>query len=381
MSAMAVDPRIDIGGLPEPVFIATGFDEILEEMLALYESHIGSRPQSGTRDYNFLAILAYRENLVRIGINDAARQNLLAFAGGDKLDYIGSQLGVDRLPAASATTTVRFTFDALLSSPLAIPASTLVLAPGGSVSFRTDTTETAPIGSEYIDVAATCTSPGSAGNGWPAGALTQLAAPIAHVTSVGNLSSTTGGADPESDDAYRLRIYIAPEQFSTAGSRRAYEYWARTAHPDIVDVHVWSPAPGQVRVVPLLSGGVAVDVGTVELVQAAVSAADRRPLTDSVIVSAPTVVAYTIEMRVWVTEAFEHTADDVVSGVESALSALAGALRSELGADVVPEQIIADAHTVGGVYRAVCDEPEYISVGLGEVASATTITVTYVGVA
>ena len=60
--------------------------------------------------------------------------------------------------------------------------------------------------------------------------------------------------DGETDEAFRARIRMAPEGFSTAGSYGAYEFHARNAHADIRDVKVTNPGPGQVKVYILGNG-------------------------------------------------------------------------------------------------------------------------------
>lgn len=371
---------LGVAGLPEPEYIDTGFDPILSEMLDLYETYHGDRPTSGSQEYNFLSILAYRENLVRVAINDAARQNLLAFAAGEKLDYIGRQIGVTRLQASPASVVVRFVFSSPLPESLIIPAGTEISDANDTVVFATTQTIAASPGALNVEVATQCTTPGGVGNGWAVGSLNTLFVPIAYVQSVENIEISAGGSDAESDDAYRDRIYITPEQFSTAGSVGAYEYWTKSVNPDIVDVAVSSPYPGQVSIVALLSGGEAPTNALLEEIRLAVNASDRRPITDTVSVSAPSVVSYDVAMDVYVAKSSEHVADDVVAGVEAAVRAYADTAASRLGTHVVPERIIAAAQQVDGVYRAVCSAPTYTTVGPTEVARLGAMTVTTAGI-
>lgn len=372
---------LDVAGLPEPKYIDTDFEQILSDNLDLFEQHYGSRPASGTKDYDFLAIIAYRENLIRIAINDAARQNLLAFARAEKLDYIGQQVGVTRLQESKATTVIKFVFTASLPEPVTIPAGTEVGDTDDTVVFQTTGQASAAIGAESIEVAAECSLPGVEGNGWAPGSIDTLISPLAYVETVENTEESTGGANREADDPYRDRIHLSPERFSTAGPEGAYIYWAKTAHPDIADVSVRSPYPGRVVVVPLLSGGVVPGTPVLDLVRDTLSARDRRPITDTVVVEPPEQITYQIAIRVWVEAASQHIADDVVNGVQGAMEQYAALVSASLGWNVVPEQIVAAAQRVSGVYRAICDTPEYIPVGRGEVAICTDINVQYEGVA
>jgi hypothetical protein len=50
--------------------------------------------------------------------------------------------------------------------------------------------------------------------------------------------TTANGTDDETDEELRERIRLAPSQFSVAGPTGAYKFFAKSAHPSIVDVSV-----------------------------------------------------------------------------------------------------------------------------------------------
>ncbi|PWE52280.1 baseplate assembly protein, partial [Metarhizobium album] len=52
----------------------------------------------------------------------------------------------------------------------------------------------------------------------------------------------------ESNEEFRRRVLLAPEAFSTAGAHGAYVFHALSADPRVLNVDVWSPAPGEVTV-------------------------------------------------------------------------------------------------------------------------------------
>lgn len=99
----------------------------------------------------------------------------------------------------------------------------------------------------------------------------------------------------ESDDALRARILLAPEGYSVAGPEGAYKFHALSASGDVLDASAISVTPGQVIVTVLsrLAGGVP-GAPLLALVTAAVSAEDRRPLTDQVIVQAAAITNFTV---------------------------------------------------------------------------------------
>lgn len=101
--------------------------------------------------------------------------------------------------------------------------------------------------------------------------------------------------EDEDDDAYRERIVLGPDGYSTAGPEAAYIYHARSASPLIRDATVISPDPGEVVITVLgTEGDGAVDEDLRALVEAAVTASTVRPLTDHVVVQSAVILPYAI---------------------------------------------------------------------------------------
>src|SRR5579871_60984 len=119
-----------VPNLPPPQFVndADGLDpnKILADMVALFESLAGRTLQPAQVERLLINLYAYRESLVRNAIQYAASQNLLAFASFPMIDYLGQLLGVTKLPAQGALTTLQFTLAAALPVSFLIPAGTLV---------------------------------------------------------------------------------------------------------------------------------------------------------------------------------------------------------------------------------------------------------------
>lgn len=100
----------------------------------------------------------------------------------------------------------------------------------------------------------------------------------------------------EGDAAFRRRIQISFEGFSTAGPEGAYLFHALGADPDVLDASVESPVPGDVVVTVLSRSGDGTPTPTlVESVAAVLAADDVRPLTDNVIVQAADVVLFSVD--------------------------------------------------------------------------------------
>lgn len=176
--------------------------------------------------------------------NDASRQTLLRYARGQVLDAIGERLGVERIAATPANTTVKFTLSAAQDHAITIPALTRVTS-DGSLYFATDEACAIASGETTGTVSASCQTAGSAGNGLLAGTLTTLVDLQPYVQTVTNTTVTAGGDDGEpytadGDDRLRERIRLAPNALSVAGPEQAYVYWAMSADPGIVDVAAFS---------------------------------------------------------------------------------------------------------------------------------------------
>ena len=86
-----------IANLPEPNFIERDANRVTAELVALYEQLSGKTLYPAQADRIMLDVIAYREMLIRTQIQEAGKQNLLAFANGVMLDYLGDFFGVVRL--------------------------------------------------------------------------------------------------------------------------------------------------------------------------------------------------------------------------------------------------------------------------------------------
>ncbi len=203
----------------------------------------------------FLESLAYTIALQNNVINLAGRQNLLACARGDHLDYIGMMVGTPKLGESHACATQRFELPRSLDFDVTIPAGTRVTTSDGAAIFATDAMAIIPAGDVSTEVRVTALMPGAACNGLVPGQIDQIIDPLPYITSTVNVSVSLLGSDVEADDRYRARIQEAPEAYTCAGPVQSYRYHALAVHQDISDVAVWSPKPGTVDIRPVMQGG------------------------------------------------------------------------------------------------------------------------------
>src|SRR3984893_5639214 len=135
-----------IPNLPPPTFIndADGLSPnlILADMVAAFQAAAGRTLQPAQVERLLINLYAYRESLVRNAIQYAGQQNLLAFAVFPMIDYLGQLLGVSRLGAQGAVTTLQFT----LQNALTLLAGTRAGTADGAFVFATGSGLIVPAG-------------------------------------------------------------------------------------------------------------------------------------------------------------------------------------------------------------------------------------------
>ncbi|MNJ34447.1 Baseplate J-like protein [compost metagenome] len=108
--------------------------------------------------------------------------------------------------------------------------------------------------------------------------------------------ATGAPAVMESDDALRERAMMGPEGYSVAGPAGAYVKFARDASGQVLDASCVSPQPGDVLVTVLSRDPSGVpDQALLDMVAAAVTDEDNRPLTDHVLVRAAEILPFSVE--------------------------------------------------------------------------------------
>lgn len=375
-----------IPNLPPPTFVndADGLNPnlILADMINAFQTAAGRTLQPAQVERLLINLYAYRESLVRDAIQYAGQQTLLAFAVFPMIDYLGQLLGVTRLGAQGAVTTLQFSLQNALTLPYTIPAGTQAGTSDGQFVFATNADLTLAAGTISATTTATCTSAGPGANGYLPGQVNVLLNPNVLIASVTNTATTGAGAAPETDDHLRARIQAAPNQFSVAGPAGAYRFFALGVDPSIIDVQVVSPAPGTVNVYVLTgpvaaqpaaspnSAGVA-NAALLAKVLATLSANNVRPLTDTVNVFAVGEVDYQIAGTVTLFADAEPVS--AMSAVNAAAQGLALNLASRIQRDIVPSEIVA-ALSVPGVYQVALTEPAYTQLAAGQWANCTAIT-------
>lgn len=366
--------------LAEPDFIDRDPAQITSEMIAQYEAASGKTLYPAQVERLLIDVIAYRENLLRIGIQEAAKQNLVAFARAPMLDYLGELVGVQRLPAQSAQTTLQFSVVVPLKRNLLISRGTRASA-SSSVMFAIDDDVLLPAGEQSVNATATCVTAGALGNDWQPAQISALVDSVAGVDlQVTNITASNGGCADESDDSLRERIRLAPESFSNAGSYGAYRFHALSVSQAIIDVAILGPdeglAEGCVEIYPLTQNGLPGEELIAQIAQE-IGKEKKRPLTDKVSVKEPLCVNYQINAQLTLFTKADQ--DSTLLAARQAIADWMTARDRSLGLDIVPNQIIKTLQ-VAGVYDVVLTAPEKRVLAAHEWAQCTAIDVTIAGV-
>lgn len=222
-------------------FIETDAKKVSDTVLEELENGVNEPLYPGDERRIFGEALAQVVVAVYNTVNDACRQKMLRYARGAVLDALGENRDVTRLDPTSATTTLRFGVDEPVASNIIIPAGLRVT--GDFVHyFLTDSTAVLYAGSLTVEVTATAENGGAEYNDVAPGEITNIVdvSEVPLLDYVTNTTAAEGGGDQEDDDAYRERIREAENRLSTAGSAKAYKYWALSANPLVTDAVVKS---------------------------------------------------------------------------------------------------------------------------------------------
>lgn len=364
--------------LPEIVFVDADAAKVESYILSEYEKITGRSLAKGDPVRLFLLTNAAVIILLLNKINETGKQNLLRYADGNNLDHLGALVGVERIPATAAVTTMQVTLSAELGNSTIIPAGTRFTA-GDNVFFALDAPMIIKAGQTSGTGSATCLETGAKGNGYIAGQLKTLVDPVPYVASVANITTSEGGAEVQSDDSYREDIRLAPENFSTAGPEGAYIYHAKRASTKIADVTVWSPEAGKVEVRPLLAGGELPGDEMLQRVKATLDDKKVRPLTDNISVLAPEKVDYTISLTYYIASDNKTQATAIQNAVNAAVDDYVLWQKSKLGRDINPSELIVRV-MAAGAKRVAVTAPAFKVTTDTQVAICSTKTVTLGGI-
>ncbi len=181
----------------------------------------------------------------------------------------------------------------------------------------------------------------------------------------------------ESDAAYRDRLQMKPESWSTAGPTEAYEFHALSANGLVKGARASSPIPGT-TLVTILSheGNGTPSAQVIADVYAKLNSEKIRPDSEEVIVQAVQILTYEINIGLYVyTGPFEQLAQ---SAVQTALNSYA-VDNFNLGMPIILSEITKRAKQAG-VHDLILNLNANINVTKQQAAHCTGVTVYIAGV-
>lgn len=371
---------MSLANLPEVEFISADIDVILNEKIEGYEeayyqqTGIAKKLYPGDPIRIFFYTEAMREFLLRESINEGLKQNLLAYATNQNLDHFAARYGIERFEESSALVTVRFELSTEI--PSLIQAGTRLLI--DNIYFETANDAFISSGQISQDIVAVCQTPGSIGNNIPGGTIMTIVDPLPFVISAITTEESIGGGDRESDEELRERVYSTPETLSVAGPEEAYISLSKNFSNAVLDAKARQVSPGVVEVITLLQEGELPNAAFLSELKKHLADGRRRPLTDQVILSAPEVVPYDINVTFYLLKEQAAELNELTAAAENAVDSFVNWQKSKLGRDVNPSELNFLLRQAGSK-RIVITSPEFAEVSNESVAIADNINITFGG--
>lgn len=360
--------------LPDISFIEyKTVDDVKASMVADYEAYMTEAtgktytlPRVSRDRFKLYAAAAQIYQAMKY-VDIKGKMDTVKYSVGDFLDLLGAfRCGATRNQAAAAVTTIRFTLSAARASVTAIPQGTRIAA--GQLFFETSVYTEIPAGDLTADIPATCMTAGETGNGLAPGELKTLVDPVPYVQSVENTSTSSGGADRESDESFAARIFIAPGKYSTAGSRNGYEYHVQDYSSAIGGVHVSSDqAAGTVDIVFVMADGSLPSAEMISAMSQHMSAETLRPMNDLVTVHAPAEVKYTVSLTYYINQSDNNRAVAIQQAVSAAVDNYV-AWQRKIGRDINPSKLLALVMGAGAK-RAQITAPIFTAIPADSIAA------------
>lgn len=376
----------ELQNLPEISFIDDmTIDEIQKKLVSEYENSItaitGNKYVLPKADkfriiINSIALILY-QNLQCI--DRAGKQNTLKYAYGEYLDNKAAEKGVVRKTAKSATVNVKFSLEAARSSSTLIPKGTRV-SNDSDIYFETQNSEEIAAGNTDIVISCVCTEAGTLGNNIQIGEITTLVDPVAYISEIVNTTISTGGTDEEDDDSLRERVFLAPSSYTTTGSADAYIYHCKLFSNDIADVIATSDVGSAVvNIIVLLKNGVIPEEKLITQLQEYLNGDSIKTLTDKVVVTAPSVKKYDINLTYYINKSERSKALLIKKNVEKAIDEYILWQNSKIGRDINPDKLI-EKIMAAGAKRVAVSSPLYQACNQTEVPQLANKSITYGGI-
>lgn len=357
---------MSIYNLPQPELLDQDPNKIKLDTIANWETEYGgTMPQPGP-EYDLVHIFAQQESIFAGAVNQACSQNYLPFATETNLDNIGNNFGVERLASTNAKVNITISPDGTLVNDVEVFAGHRIQTQDGLYIFTVDEDTIIPAGTVISDpISCTAQTSGTGPNDYGTNTINNNLdnstgiLPLDNGTWSNTSDTSSGGGDPETDEAYRERLVVFNETKSTAGSRRAYEFYARSYSTNIVDAYAVNLIQGSgiATVYILEKDGTIPSAATLQAVEDYLSADEIRPICDQVSVEAPTSVSFGLDGEIDYFPAYAGVIDTIVSDAISQAKIWVREIENKLGKDIIKNEIIQRIMDIEGVSDVRLNNP------------------------
>lgn len=346
---------------PNYQFISTDTAQLIAALIASYEKITGTSVRPASPERLFIQWVANIIIQERVLLNWTGNQNIPSRAEGDNLDALGELFFASSRPAAqSAVCTERFYISQAQNTAILVPAGTRVTDASGALVWETISDAYIAIGNTYVDVQIRCQTPGTIGNGYAAGQLSNIVDLYDYYERCENITASDDGADRATDSEYYELMRASMDGYSDAGSRGGYIYFAKQVSTEIADVVATSPAPGEVVLYVLMNDGSIASSEMKAAVLAACNADTVRPLTDKVSVQDPVTVTFNVAFTYYIPSSSPLSSAEIEAAVNAAVAKYTAWQSAKLGRDINPSYLISLLMQTG-IKRVVVSSPAFTS--------------------
>lgn len=356
-------------------FLSTDPDEIIETMIAEYESITGATVKPASPERQFIDWVTNVIVQERVLSNYAANQNIPSRAEGVNLDALAELFYASERPSSSAAVcTMQFTISEAQDSAILIPAGTRITDTNKTLVWETLEDVYVPIGETSVETKAQCQTVGTVGNGYAPGQISKLVDIYEYYLSCQNITESGGGADTATDEEFYALLRASEDAYSNAGSYGAYAYHAMNVSTEIADVCPNSPTPGYVYIYILMKDGTPANEEVKQLALEACNADTVRPFTDYVFTADPELVPYDIDLTYYLQENAQVSAAAIETNVDNAVQSYIEWQYAKLGRDINPSKLYHMIMEVEGVKRVDVRAPVFTRLEDGKVSISSSVT-------
>lgn len=361
------------------VIISSDIDAILKTMEDVYKENsaeiFGEEKQlekSEPRWIDYQVVAALVSN-IKSEMNDAAKQNYLRYARGERLDAKGEFYGDRgaRQQAEVARTTMKCNIQAIQNREIIIPAGTRFIK--DDYLFKTIEEYKISVGLLFVEAQVEATVAGFCPE-YAIGEITQIVDPYDFYDSCANTTVVKGGVDASDDEAYKQELQLIPESYSTAGPAGSYEYWSYKHSDEIKEVFIDNPQPNYVDVYVIGENGEFVSEEIKQSLLDFLSGDTIRPQGDIIDVKDPLQIEYTIDFTYFIYKKDETRALEIKNNITLGINDYVLS-QNEIGKDINPQDIVSVAISNGAKRVEILEPSVYISVNKNEIPKNTSINI------